>query len=497
MENQKREKEITISQLWDVLKKSAVLMIIAAILGGALAVVYSVFLDKPEYEATASFWVNTASASYDYASQSQTAAAISLATSCVELANKDLPVRTAVQKHELVTKLGYKSEDACVKAVRSMIKAYKSNETTVIFHITVKADTPKIAYETISALQDVMPGVLDELCSLKQNESNAPLVNVIGPVTNIQSVVKVKSSPIVMGLIGAVAAAMVVYVVFFILSMFDTLVYTESTIKNIFDYPIIGRIPSIGSSEDTSSKKKFKVLRKGQPAVLRNYGSKLISESSPFFATEAFNTLRTNLVYAAVATKNPIFAVTSDIAGVGKTVVASNLAISFANLEKKVLLVECDMRCPVFSKLFSLKVENGLSELLAGIYDKTDDVVQNVGIENLDVVFSGKIPPNPSELLSGYRMDELVEEWKSKYDYIIFDMPPIGEVFDAGVVASVVNGYVLTVRCNHSDINGVRDSVSRVESVNGHILGIVLNDINPKSNKRYKYYYSSYAKSSD
>ena len=108
----------------------------------------------------------------------------------------------------------------------------------------------------------------------------------------------------------------------------------------------------------------------------------------------------------------------------------------------------------------------------------------------LDVLCCGQIPPNPSELLSGYRMSELAEEWKSAYDYIILDMPPIGEVYDAGVVANIVNGYIMTFRVNHSNINEAKSATEKIESVNGTILGIIVNGINPKSNKKYKYYYS-------
>ena len=274
------------------------------------------------------------------------------------------------------------------------------------------------------------------------------------------------------------------------LSIFDVSIYDESTVKANFTYPIIGNIPSFASGDEIAELKKNKYRKNPGGIVKRNYKNKLLAEDSPFFMTESFNTLRTNVIYAAAAAKNPIFAVTSDIAAVGKTVVASNLAIALSGLGKKVLLVECDMRCPTFSKLFKIKSEQGLSELLAGIADKTADVAVNYNGSTLDILLCGQIPPNPSELLAGYRMTELAEEWKSSYDYIIMDMPPVGEVYDASVVSNIVNGYIVTVRVNHSNLNDVKNATERIESVNGTILGIIVNGINPKSSKKYKYYYS-------
>ena len=88
-------------------------------------------------------------------------------------------------------------------------------------------------------------------------------------------------------------------------------------------------------------------------------------------------------------------------------------------------------------------------------------------------------------------MAELSAIWKEKYDYIILDMPPIGEVFDAGVVSPIVNGYVVAVRCKFSDVDGIFEATNKIESVNGKVLGLVFNDINPKAGKKYKHYYAA------
>ena len=494
LETNQNEKEISLAQLFTVFKKSFVFMLIAAVIFAAVAAVYAVFVSKPSYKGTATFWVNSTSTNYDYASQAQTAAAASIATSCLELANADMPVRRAVQKNGLVEKLGYPDENSCVEAIQKMIKATKEDETSVVFYVSVMGKTPEEAYMIISALQSEIPATVQDLISIEKNENNAPMVSVIGPVSNQEQIMTVKSSPIKLGILAGAVAAIAVYVVFLLMMLFDTSVRNEETIKQNIESPIIGTIPSWHSSEEEfKSKKKIKTGKKGIEIANRNYSEKLLGNDSPFFVTEAFNTLRTNLIFSATAAKNPIFAVTSDVAGVGKTVVASNLAISLASLDKKVLLVECDMRCPTFSKLFKHKSEYGLSELLANMADGSNDTAYSYN-DKLDVLFCGQIPPNPSELLASERMAELAAEWKQKYDFVILDMPPIGEVYDAGVVASVVNGYVLTVRCNYSNINDVKGAKTRIEQVGGSLLGVIVNDLNPKGGNKYgKYYaYKSY-----
>ena len=488
MENQKNEREITLTFLFKVFKKAIIFMIVAALFFGAIGMAYSIAIEKPQYEGTVTFWVANNSPGADYTSQSLVYAAAAIASSCIELVKQEMPVRKAVTEYNLTEKLGYPSEDACVAAVRSMISARKVDDSSVVFYVTVKADSKEDAFVVIKAIEKVMPEVLRSLCSI-QNET-VSMITAIGGVSSVNNIKTVKSSPITTAVILGFIAAVLVYCIYFVLSIFDVNIYDENTVKENFEYPIVGNIPSFATAEEESEYKRNRYSKNANGIIKRNYKNKLLTDDSPFFMAESFNTLRTNVIYSAAAAKNPIFAVTSDIAAVGKTVVAANLAIALSNLGKRVLLVECDMRCPTFSKLFKTKCEKGLSELLAGMADKTEDAIIKYNDSTLDLLLCGQIPPNPSELLSGYRMSELAEEWKNTYDYIVLDMPPIGEVYDAGVVANIVNGYIMTVRTNHSNINDVKSATERIESVNGAILGIIVNGINPKSNKKYKYYYS-------
>lgn len=493
MEKQKKEREITFGYLLNVFKKSFVFMLLAAMIFGAVGIAYSKFLEKPKYQATATFIVtNNSPEGTGYTTSSLTMASTSIALTCVEFATHDMPVRMAVDKYELCKTLNYENEEDCIKAVKKMIVAKKADdENAFSFYITVKSTSRDATYAVTNAIQDVFPEAVGEIFTMdKENQSS--LVASTSDLVSPDEVSVVKSSPIKIGFVLAVVAAIITYAAFFVRSIFDKSIYDEETIKENFSYPLVGVIPSFATAEEEAEKKKYAKKKGAHNVALRNYNNKLLTDNSPFHMSESFNTLRTNIIFAAAAAKNPVIAVTSDIAAAGKTVVAANLSISLSNLGKKVLLVECDMRCPSFTKLFGKIGEVGLSELLAGIENETQSLVHKYEDTSLDVLLCGKIPPNPSELLSGYRMSELVEEWKNTYDYIVLDMPPIGEVYDAGVVSNLINGYVVTVRANHSNLVNVNTATDRIESVGGNVLGMILNDVNMKSGKNYKYYSSYY-----
>lgn len=492
MENKKRE--ITLGYLFGVLKKSVIVMLIAAVVAGALGAVYTAFIKKPSYKATATFLVNNTASGDEFTSQNLTSAAISIATNCAELVNYSESIRRVVVDNGLAQKLGCESADECVNMLRGMIKGYKTQDDAALFSVTVTSGSAETTQLVLEAVRVSVPQYIEEVYSfnhkIEGSDGEIKQKSFVLPV-GFESVSVIRSSPVVAALIMALLAAVVVYLVYFVLAIFDNSVYGEQSIKENFDEPIIGSIPSWYTSEEEAN-----AARKGKKNghVVRNYKNKLLDSDTPFFITEAFNTLRTNIIFAAAAAKNPIFVLTSDVPGVGKTITSANLALSLANLDKKVLLVECDMRCPAFYKVFGKKSEKGLSELLAGIENKTSDVAVNYEGTGLDVLFCGKIPPNPSELLSGYRMKELADEWKAQYDYILLDMPPIGEVTDAGVVSNIVNGYVLTVRCNCSNVKEIRVATERIAAVNGNIMGIVLNDVDPKVSGSGKKHYATYYK---
>ena len=229
-------------------------------------------------------------------------------------------------------------------------------------------------------------------------------------------------------------------------------------------------------------------MKKKKYSVTQNGPAKVLDSKTPFAVSEAFNQLRTNLMYATPAdVACPIYAITSVKEASGKSTIIANLAISFSQIGKRVLLVDGDMRCPSIYDFFGFeKRQAGLSELISGI---ETDVVKKDARPNLDVITSGRIPPNPSELLSAPKLRELLSEWKQTYDVIFFDFPPMGVVSDAVILSDEITGYVFAVLSGRDHAKNVLATIDAMEQVGAKILGTVLNDYDLKASGYYSYRY--------
>lgn len=213
---------------------------------------------------------------------------------------------------------------------------------------------------------------------------------------------------------------------------------------------------------------------------------KLLSGASSFMVKEAYNSIRTNLLFTQQGEKCPIFVVTSPTANNGKTINTANLAICFAQMGKKTLLIDSDMRNPTLHKLFGQSTKNGLSEVLAGLTDNIS--VSKTQIENLSLLTSGKIPPNPAELLSSPRLDNLLNFVKQHYDCVFIDTPPINIVTDSTVFAQKTTGYVMIAKTDTTNVPDLKSAVNLIKNVGGDVLGFIINDTNSETKKYFSYY---------
>ncbi len=243
---------------------------------------------------------------------------------------------------------------------------------------------------------------------------------------------------------------------------------------------------------NSSEKKTKRRNKKGArtPSFSKDDQKKILCSESPFLVKEAYNSIRTNLLFTQQGEKCPIFVITSPTANNGKSINSINLAISFAQMGKRTLLVDADMRNPTIHRMFSIPVKNGLSEILAGLTDNI--TVSKTDIENLSVLTAGKIPPNPAELLSSSRMDKLLEFVKSHYDCVFIDTPPVNLVTDSTSFASKATGYVIIVKSETTDIQEVKTAVSALDHIGANIVGFVLNDVTAAGKKYYSYYKKDY-----
>lgn len=214
----------------------------------------------------------------------------------------------------------------------------------------------------------------------------------------------------------------------------------------------------------------------------------LLGPNSSFYIQEAYNTLRTNIRFAIPGEGCKRLCLTSGLASEGKSTTILNLAISFAETGSKVLLVDGDMRRPSLARLLIEKASPGLSNVLAGLAE-AEDAIRHEVKPNLDVLFSGEIPPNPLELLGSVRMKELMDRLSQRYDYILVDTPPVSIVSDACEVANVTDGVLFLVRQNSTEKEAVIRGIKQLELSNSRLLGFVLNGIMEEGGKGYKYRY--------
>ena len=239
---------------------------------------------------------------------------------------------------------------------------------------------------------------------------------------------------------------------------------------------------------------KIKLKKPDQKKTEKNYNSAdAISEKSKFAIVESYKSARSNIMFSLSAEDQKVFAVTSYAKGEGKSTVSANLAISFSKMERRVLLIDCDLRRPNLHNIFKVENTVGLSNVIGKMADFEDAVKHNV-IPNLDILPSGTIPPNPSELLCSPGFEKLVKGLIDEYDYIIFDTPPIGVVADALLLKDRVAGYVVVLRersTTHGDIQKMLESIKLADT---KILGFIKVGCtqNKKSAGRGYYYYQYY-----
>lgn len=213
----------------------------------------------------------------------------------------------------------------------------------------------------------------------------------------------------------------------------------------------------------------------------------LIIEKSPkSIAAESYRTLRTNIKYSSFDKEMKRILFTSSIPGEGKSTTASNIALAFAQEEKKVIIIDCDLRRSHVHKEFNVSNRTGLTNVLISKEDLNKHI-QNYN-KYLDILTAGVVPPNPSEMLSSKAMSDLLDKLDKEYDVIIIDSPPIKAVTDAQILSRIVDGVVLVVRSGFSKKEAILETKSEIEKVGGKIIGTVLNRAEGTREKYYYYY---------
>lgn len=269
---------------------------------------------------------------------------------------------------------------------------------------------------------------------------------------------------------------------------------TNEDIEQKLALPVLGVVPMLGRRSAPKLKKKRQKLSESVPE--RHF---LGDPKSAF--SEAINHVRTGIAYSDVDSPPKTVLITSSVQGEGKTTLASNLALSFASLDRT-LLIDADLRKPRVEQLTNAEASGGLVEYVAGLRTLQECIVQDPDCSTLDILKGGTIPPNPLELLSSKTLAKTVAELRNKYSHIVIDTAPILPVSDAIVLGHIVDSVLLVVQAERTTTKMARDALKRLENAGVRTMGVVLAQVHVRRSAyyydgKYQYYYGGYYRSSN
>ncbi|MFC7850188.1 polysaccharide biosynthesis tyrosine autokinase [Arthrobacter sp. NPDC057388] len=350
--------------------------------------------------------------------------------------------------------------DQLAKKVRAT-----SDLNTVLINIAVEDSSPVQAQAIAQAVGDSLIKAVEQLEKPKSGGTSAVGLSVITPATTPLRP-SAPNTPLYL-LLGTVVGLGVGIGGAVLRSALDNRISGEAGLRAVTDSPLLG-----GISFDQDAVKK-PLLTQAAPQSPR---------------AESFRQLRTNLQFANVSGHAKTIAVTSSLPGEGKSTTATNLAISLSQAGQSVCLIDADLRRPMVGEYLGLEQNAGLTTALLGSAD-VNDLLQQWGSGSLYVLTSGRIPPNPSELLGSAEMSDLIQRLEQVFDAVIIDTPPLLPVTDAAVLAQHVGGVVVVVRSQKLKQQDLAKSLNSLQMVGGKLLGVVLNGLPPKGPDSYSYGY--------
>ncbi len=268
----------------------------------------------------------------------------------------------------------------------------------------------------------------------------------------------------------------------------------DSRIRSVEEFEeygaiVLGVLPTMDEARERAGQR---ARRRGRDDV-SDAGRDLVTHHQPLSSiAENFRTIRTNLVFMTGDSERKVIAVTSANPREGKTLIVANLAISLAQSGKKVLVIDTDLRRPRVHRAFGLKNIGGVTPVIAGQLAFAD-AVQSSSVPGVDVLSSGPIPPNPAELLHRESFKQMLVDARNRYDVVLFDSPPLGAVIDAAVLGPQVDGVIVVARPGETTRHAVRAMLRQLQDVGAHIIGAIVNGVDPRGQAGYysgaRYYY--------
>lgn len=445
--------EIDIKDFLGYLKKFIIPMIVVAFLATGGSILYNLVFKTPMYKTSTT--IVLAQKADEKGSASVTLNDINLSQKLVstysEIVKSKLVLEQVINDLGLDTSVEKLSKHVTVAAV----------EDTEIIKITIEDGNRIAAAQIANKIADVFTKEIVNIYQL----NNVSVIDV-AQVNDKQSNQTAVRDAIIAFLVSVFGISAIAFVFYY---FDDTVKYSDDLEKKI-GLPIAGKV----------IKSEIEKKTIGDELLVDKYPKSIVSES--------VKSLRTNLQFSNVDKGFKTILVTSANASEGKSFISSNLAISFAQANKKVLLIDCDLRKGRLHKLFNLPNLNGFSSLLADDLEEYKKYIKKTHIKNLSIIPRGVYPPNPSELLGSQKCKELIAKIKDKYDIIIFDGAPCNGVTDSVIMSTNVDETLIVVRDAKTPKNTLESTRDSLQKVNAHITGIVLNGVNRKIAKYYSYY---------
>lgn len=462
MEN--RNNELDLISLLRLMWSNKITISVLALLFGVLFFCYSYYFTDYTYTASGVLYVSSRSESATQdedttISKTDIDTAKTLSATYIEI----LQTRDFLESVSELTK-----SKTNWKKISNMLSVSIVNDTELI-DISVTTNDPDLSFDIAESVISAAP---TKLLSIYE----AGKVNVVNKVhyPDVPNSKRTSVTTVIGFLLGFIIGTGGA----FIRSLFDNKISNSTEIVNKYDVSILGEL----SNTDPSGKSK---KRKGRS--LPRETEKILSKKSNFDTVETYKSIRTNIMFSIPKSdKGKIITITSPAPSEGKTTTAINLAITFAQTNSKVLLIDCDLRKARVHRYLQIERGIGISNVLCG-FCKLESAIKKQVRENLDVLTAGELPPNPAELLNNDVFGAVLSELQEKYDYIFIDTSPMTVVTDATIVLPKSQGVVVIVRENQTTFDLLDETMEDIKKVKTKILGVVVLD-SAKKEKKYGYY---------
>lgn len=443
-------KTISIIEIFQIIKKRLKFIISIPLITTILFVIFSSYTVKPKYEAYTKVFVGKETAQQEKYDNNDVEMYQKLLKTYAEVIQTNNLVTKALKEHNINLQSG---------SVLSGLTALPRQDTQII-EIRYENSDQLLAGAVVSAITDEFIKVSQDLIS----NGNVKIVEdvIISSPTNIN-----KKTIIA---IGFIVGFIISFGIIFLLEFFDNTFKNKEKLERIMELPAIGVIPD-----------QTKILRK------RNYSALIVEKKPKSLFAEAYRTLLTNIEYSSSEKQIQTILITSANLQEGKSTVAANLALSFAENEKTVIIVDCDFRNPSLHQKFNLPNAHGLSDIIIE-KESLENVIQKYN-ENLYILSSGTFTRKPASMLSSQAMNDALIDLKKKYDVIILDSAPIQAVTDAQILSTKVDGTLIVVRAGITHAHSALEAKNLINKVGGTIIGTVLNRVEISKGN---YYYHSH-----